>query len=311
MNKNPIPVFYHIPKNSGTYIYTNISNSIRSLYYRKIGYNIREIIVMDGHYMLIRFLVNDMLYSLDNCEYASFVNKNLSCNCINICKHKIIWTININDINSNILNNLQLLAVIIEPRGFKCSEKILEMISNLFQKYNLYKFLILRNPFEREQSLFNYITSEASKHEPTHKVITSNTFEEYIMSNQLQDSWLIRNLLNLKTTENLNEEHYTKTCEILKSFNVYDIKDTEKCLKEMFLKCFGDFSIEYNKKRVEKNTNLYSKIEYKDLSENVKNKFKEILLSASLPELSKFKEIKYWDQKLYDTFFSNSVLQED
>ena len=147
--------------------------------------------------------------------------------------------------------------------------------------------LILREPFSREQSLYHYLTSDKSKHECSHGIFKSSSFGEHVVSKQLQDSWLIRNLLNIPNGVKLTEDNFNKACEILQNFNIYDAKDTDKAVKGVMLKCFNmqDFDIEPLANR--KHDNMYKKIKFEELSLDAQNQFKER---------------KFWDQKLYDFF---------
>ena len=153
---------------------------------------------------------------------------------------------------------------------------------------NFYKFIILRDPFTRAQSLYNYITSEASSHERTHGRIKSRTFEDYILSKEIDDNWIIRNLNGTDISVPINEDIYKKTLDFLDTFSVSDIKDTNKALGQIFLKCYY-FDID--------NINLqsYGAIFNENKTVNFKIKFED--LSSESQEI--FKKRTCWDQKLY------------
>jgi len=273
MKINSIPVFYHIPKNSGTYV-------SHCLLYAARVHSQSEIqairVILEEKYEVAKLIVIDNLNFLN--KHDKFTSLNSS---------KIPWDLRIEDLTEDILQRLSIHSVVIEGRGFRCTETSLKSLFLFLAKFNLHKFIILREPFSREQSLYNYLTSDKSKHERSHGVFKSGSFQEHVMSKQLRDSWLIRNLLNIPNGVKLTEDDFNKACEILQNFNIYDAKDTDKAVKEAMLKCFNmqDFDIESLANR--KHDNIYKKIKFEDLSIDAQNQFKER---------------KLWDQKLYDFF---------
>jgi hypothetical protein len=108
------------------------------------------------------------------------------------------------------------------------------------------------------------------------------------MSSQLQDSWLIRNSLDIPPWgRELTKEDFDKACEFLKLLNIYDSKDTEKAIKKILLECFNSDSFDKEALANKKNENTYKKIKFEELSTNAQ---------------ARFNERKYWDQKLYSYF---------
>jgi len=271
INANHLPVFYHIPKNSGTYVYHSFLQSARVYNQSKIQI-IR--VILEEKYVIAKLIVIDNLNFLN--EYGKFTSLNSA---------KIAWNLSVEDLTEDILQQLSIHSVFIEGRGFRHTETSLKSLFLFLAKFSLHKFIILREPFSREQSLYNYLTSDKSKHENTHGIFKSSSFEEHIMSKQLQDSWLIRSLLNIPMGEQLTEEHFNIACEKMRNLNAYDIKDTDKAIKETLLKCFNIQDFDTDAVANKKHENTYKKIKFSELPLDTQNIFKKR---------------KYWDQKLHD-----------
>jgi len=279
-----IPVFYHIPKNAGTYVSDLFLIAFR--YYRRtytdwLRTHIPERdsikclqLIKDG------FLVAKLLVGDPN----SFCEHNLKF----IKKHsKTEWDIQLEDILPEALTNVFLFGVIVEGRGLKINNLVL----NLLNEYIPHQFLILREPFSRAQSLYNYIKSESSIHERTHGLIKADTFEDYIMSEQLEDSWIIRNLIQVENSIPLNEQHFNDAVNILSRFNIYPIKNIILAVQEAFLTCY-DFDI------------LKVKLNKSDeVHKNEGKKVCKLQLENFSPKIQQtFNNRTFLDNKLYNTF---------
>jgi len=282
-NKRKIPVFYHIPKNAGTYIISHCINTF--LYYRRnfTSWNslydstnvstIKTINLTNENLIIARIIVGDPNLFID--KNLNIFNKD--------SKHE--FNLEYNKLNTNLIKSLFIFSIIIESNGFGNHDNIL----NPFDCYDLKKIIILREPFSRLQSLFLYIKSDNSKHELDRKEINVDSFEEYINSHYLEDSWLIRNLINVSNDVCLNEEHFKEVCNILKTFDVYDIKNVNKCIKDAYMLCYNlnmdDEMI--TRDTLRKNENNYKKIKFEELSSDTQKIFIERT---------------YWDNKIYERF---------
>jgi hypothetical protein len=278
-----IPVFYHVPKNAGTYVSDWMLVAFR--HYRRTYTDwinafsleqdsIKCLQITSNGFVIAKLLIGDPNYF---CETLTVFHKKHS---------KTEWDIDVSNVTKELLASVFLFGVIIEARGF-CSHT--ELI-NLVKNYNLYRFIILREPFSRAQSVYNYLTSNLSAHERTHGKIKSPTFEDYVLSEQLEDSWIIRNFNYVDNSTALNENLYQQTIKTLEQFHVFFIEYTDKGLQEVFLTCYG-FDITQIKKR---EWDIFTKNE----TTNKKIKFEQLSLKAQ----TTFKTRTYWDERLFKTF---------
>ena len=168
----------------------------------------------------------------------------------------------------------------------------------LFEAYELlnlceakpFNFTILRDALSRQQSLFDYLTSKDSSHEPTHGSISQDTFVEYLNSEGLEDSWLIRVLSGIPHNMNINQYWMDIVVQFLESQNflIGDISKTDDIINEVLNDCFGEKINESDKQSIFRNsTKNKDKITINGLNEKTKQNF---LYQT------------YWDKKLWERY---------
>ena len=200
-------------------------------------------------------------------------------------------------------NETFIFAILIEPRNsgssFVKSELIgwednLDFVNKTCEKHNRkpINFCTLREPFSRAKSLFYYLTSSDSDHELVRDEISSSTFEQYIESEELEDSWLIRQLLCIKWSDSIDEVHYNTSIEKLKEFYVKDITQVDSLIEEVFSKSYNLSFLNL----------LESDTDY-NLNKHQSSKTNTLSFDQLSPDLQqKFLDRTRLDKKLYNHF---------
>lgn len=226
--QNRLPVFYHVPKNAGTF-----AMSLIFLYLRIMRRSLpvddsspefettRNIVIKKNHLEVARILAFDPSNECSSCDLYKR----------GIAEDETHYIIELDDVGQMGFEKLKLFTIVIEADGFKFHNEIL----NNFSGYDCKKFILLRDPIKRMISFFNYITSDLAKHEPTYGIIP-NTLSDYINSHFIEDSWLIRQFTNVSDNEAINDNHYNETLNELNCFDIADVKDTEDLIRDVYRK---------------------------------------------------------------------------
>jgi hypothetical protein len=274
---NQVPIFLHIPKNAGTYVLGYTMEMFRcygilSGWRNKKNWNIdlRRIILQNNEGVQISTIfLYDPEKIRDSNKYFLKYPQDEYCNIVSL--NNFLEEI------SKKNDKLQIFSILIEDHGIKyIKDHLYDDICNINNISPLY-YTILRNPYERALSLYSYLGSSYSHHEPTHGTIKTSTFEEYINSNQLEDSWLIRRLLNLPDNSIISSKNYEDACVLLDKFKIKNINEVESLLNEVFF-----LSYQITKEKIKDlfidsiNKNRYNykiKIPFESLNEQTKKNF--------------------------------------
>jgi len=286
-----IPVHLHIPKNAGTYV-----QDVFSRYFIRILEREKE----KEAFCVQKISVESPLFNLTlTVEFLTDYwknDENMKAHPVAVMRGKNnprAKSCGIETFKTYLRNKqLRLLAVVIEPVGNQ------DVRSGLFQVYELLgicektplNFLILRDAFSRQQSLYYYLTGEESSHEPTHGSIKQESFLDYIQSDNLEDSWLIRVFSGMRAEEAISRDWFNLTTSFLDShyFEIKSIKDTDLLINQVLFNCFNNEVIKTDREQALKNASAKStKIKIDDLTEETKQKFLEHT---------------YWDRKLWERY---------
>ena len=274
MQQRKIPVFLHIPKNAGTYVLGWTMTLFR--YYGitkdwndKVGwnYNLRRILLQHENKQISTLFVYDPHKVRESNQSFAQHPTNKYCNIVQL---------------QNFLEELKnkkltLFSVIVEADGVHyIKENLYNGICELDNSHPLY-YTIFRDTYNRSESLYNYINSSKSLHEPTHNTFKSKTFSEYLNSYELEDCWLIRKLINITGNEIINEEIFNRACAVLDDFKIKDIKHTDELIDDVFTECYNISQniVSTNDKNVFKNSTSSDTFVFDDLDYITRDVFLE------------------------------------
>ena len=180
-----------------------------------------------------------------------------------------------------------------DSSGWKCARIFIDLILSFSQRKHSLNFTVLRNPYDRALSIFNYIKSDNSSHEPNHDCLVSKSFQEYIESDELEDSWFLRNLLDMPDSLIIEPYHLTFAHGgYLKHFRISDISKVDDLINNVFHGAYGiqqsDVEDHVIKSNLHRNTTPNKlKLKFEDLDPTVQQKFLDRT---------------YWDRKLWERY---------
>ena len=209
-----VPVFLHIPKCGGTYIRNCLHASMvwygaRGEWHKSSRWNLSAC-CLDIFYKgacIVSLLVNDFSNIKVNFkEFKQLTDHSYSIDLMDFLKC-------MNNINVFIF------SILINSSGVNLSlMPIVDVICGNFKLKPMF-FSCLRKPLDKAFSMFNYLTSEKSKHEPTYLAFTSLAFSKFIQTYEVEDCWLIRKLLQLPDSSCITEAMFEQTANFNKIFN--------------------------------------------------------------------------------------------
>lgn len=317
-----LPIFHHIAKNAGTYVLSWAQMLCRR-YHLMRGDNqqqcwtanrIRRVLVQleNGRQLtVIYYTPTDLTGSPDGIlEFADCrnpdgsIDKNILANAQNSYIHSILEQGT--DPQTNIVSPQKFLdfvqtkdivpfCVIIDPMepGWLEARKCIDLIINKSERKHALHFTVLRDPYKRAQSLFHYLTSDESSHEPTHDSIQAKNFEDYIQSHEVEDSWFLRSLMDMPDSSIIEPYHLTLAHEgYLKHFRISDTSKVDDLINNVFHGAYGILQSDVEdwvlKNNIHKNSTPNKlKVKFEDLDPTIQQKFLDRT---------------YWDRKLWERY---------
>ena len=319
-----LPVFHHIAKNAGTYVlswatmlcrkYHMLKGDSRVLHWTSAKIRRALIHLVDGRQLtVIYFTPTDLtgsklgIFSLHP-ELEQFSRGG--------DERMLIFEAQSNHVNGlypdggdqatniipkqDFLNFIQTgeiepFCVIIDPMnaGWKEARLYIDKVLALLKQKNCLHFTVLRDPYNRAQSLFHYLKGEESSHEPTHNSIQAKSFEDYIQSDEIEDSWFLRSILDMPNNQVIEPYHLTLAHEgYLKYFRISDTSKVDFLINNVFHGVYGIKQSDVEDRVVKLNLHHNAtpnklKIKFEDLEPVIQQKFLDRT---------------YWDRKLWKRY---------
>ena len=327
-----LPVFHHIAKNAGTYVLSWAQMLCRR-YHILRGDNtqqcwtanrIRRLLVQleNGRQLTVIYYTPtdltgspDGILELFDCKKTDgSIDKNILPNAQNSYINSILEQGA--DPQTNIISPQKFLdfvstkdiipfCIIIDPifwgglkspdnsSSWKDARIFIDKVLLFSKRKHPLNFAVLRNPYDRALSIFNYIKSDNSSHEPNHDCLVSKSFQEYIESDELEDSWFLRSLMDMPDSAIIEPYHLTLAHEgYLKHFRISDTSKVDDLINNVFHGAYGILQSDVEdwvlKNNIHKNSTPNKlKIKFEDLDTTTQQKFLDRT---------------YWDRKLWERY---------
>lgn len=267
-NIKKIPLYLHFPRCGGTYITRLTMNLFRE-------YGIEKFWNAESNWNLnlCRFLLTNSKNEIIGiiAAYDPFKKR---INNLNFIPHKEDRRAYYCEIDNFIkelkIYNFNIFSIIIKPNGIGFIDTKINEILNISGASGL-RYTILRDPFQREQSLYNYTKGNSSSHElMSHQVFKSKTFIDHLKSKDLHSNWYIRVLTNFRSMP-CTEKDFQEATKLLDTFKVSSIDKIDKLFDEVFQECYWMDSSKINKTKTDLNKNISTgeTIQFSDLDDKM------------------------------------------
>ena len=277
-----IPVFFHIPKCAGTYIFNRI-------------FAVCSILGLNDHKEFNRYTIKTCEV-LKNGEIAyRIIVRDVKNQCPDLSSFKPVegddfsYRVDFNDWLKQ-KHHFEIWGLCVQDISFSDFED--ERTDVLNEEKDLYYLTCLRDSYDRAISVFSYLSSSQSKHENTHEKFGDISFEEYLNSEHLEDCWVIRVFNNIPDSAVITDDDFYKTINILSTMHVFNMGNVDESLKSIFKICY--------------NVNIDDYLSHGTYLNVVKNETKEKINAPFLslkPDTRKnFLKRTEFDRKLYNYF---------
>jgi len=212
-----VPVFFHIPRCAGTYIYENVLCS------GLLGQHREEIKVLLKERKSVKyskFCRFDL--SFDNpLQFPGEISCLASLDLSKMSLPAFESAVSVDHLKEYLRKDwLKLRGFVINPivGDFKQKFSLVEDLCQMSAGKPHY-FTVLRKSFDWHRSMFYYLR-DVGVWEPTYGCYTGMSFVEYINSKHMADSWVIRVLTGLSDDVPITDMQYEETVKILSTFTI-------------------------------------------------------------------------------------------
>lgn len=266
MEFKKIPAFFHIPRSGGTYVlsrnlYLFLSYALRIGLNRKpnwfLGVRMLKVINADAVPLMTALVYDSELLYKTNKKYYTDHSSDPYISYINIFN----FLKELQDLN------LELFSIVIEPESAHLLKD--NFFDNIFDKFKmkLIYYCTMRHPFDRLQSLYNYLTSNESSHEPTHNRFKSKTFNEFIKSKEPPYEWLIKRIIGNDNKKKISRLDLETAFKVLNKFKFSNTSRADILINSVFKECYNleIDTINHNLIRINNNSSSKEKIKLENL----------------------------------------------
>ena len=295
--RSKIPTFFHIPKNGGTYnLHVNqyllveyfFQHFIPSKDFRKFKISDTSKNSLSCRRLLID-IPNGTLLTI-----FCYMGEHIYRDSKNIKTHELDPHVSILSFDCLLdllkQDSIFIFSIMIEPgyswglrehnspllKSFLAAELICKL-----QQCKPDFFTVFRPIEDRVQSIFNYLNSRSSIHEPNHGCINFESIEAYILSNNFESNWICKSILGKNI---ITENDFYLLSHFFDNFTIDDLKQIDDCIAVVFKNCYTSFVFD---------------IHVQDFFNHSSSKNKQIL-NDSIKDIIFQKN--YWDKKLWERY---------
>lgn len=250
LNNREIPVFMHIPRCGGSYVFSSL-------------------ILLARHYRNLNRPGNGVVHL----EIFSKSNLILRIAAVGSGVDRFESSVQIEDFLAG-FHDIFIIGIIVEPAGVsKIKDGLLECLERIYGFQSMW-FSCIRSPWELAKSHFKYLSSKRSSHEPTHEGYCK--IEDYILSEKFPDSWLLRNIFEIYGE--INEDLALCAVIFLKKYKFCTINNLENAINRVARRCYNFSLLDMPKewlKNLVRNDSDGVEIPFESISEAGKRVFLE------------------------------------
>lgn len=295
MSKQLFPIFLHVPKCAGTYAIDVIHKHLARINDYNIHHDehvsipVKRLTIHTKGFtwsLIVTFLTNDYESDENIRRHHVSIARDVNNPWVRSCDLSTLYYY---------IDNKYLLvhAGIVEPDAqLDCRVGLYEMFNLVhYIKMQPTCYMCIRESYSKQQSLFHYLVSNVSKHEPTHGLIKCKDMQDYIMSEYMEDSWLIRACTGAPVTTELNKYWYRECVQFIKKykFKVYDYNYVTKMIENITHTCWGTEPTDEDSHKAHVNKQTYDNVSFTELNKKCRERFTSRTT---------------WDNKLYNTIIN-------
>lgn len=220
-----VPIYYHVPKCGGTYVYSKSYELIKELQQQNFAdraeLDVFFIHIFDGS-------EKNILFRILTIQDPKIFNNNIFKPSQNLDQK---YNVSISDIAmlfSLIENDIYFIVVC--SAGFIRDHILKKYLLKHNIQFNIY--MSLRNIYDRELSTYHYLVSKNSQHEINNYNNNNLSFAHFI---QQTENWIITNIISENTpVKHIEYKHLIEAIEICKNWFICDISNIDHIIYSIF-----------------------------------------------------------------------------